>query len=182
MQDDSASKAQWKGEFFFCWFRLLTPEGLWLILCLVIYSFNKHAPSMCYVTGCPSHWAYGDEPTVTFLCPGRGDHEGQEQGGMWQIGTCCKWRSHGCLFEEVIGAEIQGYRAVLSLAAWSRLRKAEEVAWLKAGRFQDRRLVLVLLIFHLIQEIGPATLGDVKKGFKILVLKACYYNEVCFYA
>ena len=42
--------------------------------------------------------------------------------------------------------------------------------------------MLVLLIFHLIQEINPATLGDVKQGFKVLVLKSCYYNEVCFNA
>lgn len=43
----------------------------------------------------------------------------------------------GGLFEEVIGAEIQGCRAVLSLAAWSRQRKAKEVAWLKAGGRQN---------------------------------------------
>ena len=52
----------------------------------------------------------------------------------------------------------------------------------RTSRFQDRRLVLVLLIFHLIQEINPATLGDVKQGFKVLVLKSCYYNVVCFNA
>lgn len=41
---------------------------------------------------------------------------------------------------------------------------------------------MALLIFHLTQEINPVALGDVKKGFKILVLKAYYYNEVSIYA